>query len=162
MAVFSEVQEEWKDLKLCSFSDLDCGMLSWMGAVIGNNITLFWQYTVSCVIKIGMWGGHWFPEGTAFLSACLICWVKCWAWVMCTGVPEKNLGMMLLCMFSFLSPSWSLWIWKCFRKHSVFAFFPLENRFVTYDPVNIRDHYFWGILVYILIFLSGVLLWVEF
>lgn len=51
---------------------------------------------------------------------------------------------------------------EVFQKAQYFCIFPLDNRFVTYDPVNIKDHYLWGILVYILIFLSGVLLWVEF
>lgn len=49
-------------------------------------------------------------------SVCLICWVHHWAQVMCTGALGKNLGTTLLCILSFLSPFWSLWIWMYYRE----------------------------------------------
>ena len=81
---------------------------------------------------------------------------------MCTGVPRKKSwnDAVVYVLFSFTMPK-SLNL-EVFQKAQCLCIFSPGNRFVTYDSVNIKDHYFWGILVYILIFLSGVLPWVGF
>ena len=46
----------------------------------------------------------------------------------------------------------------CLNMH----FFFLGSRFIIYDAINTKDHYFWGILGSHLMFLSGALPWVGF
>lgn len=80
-----------------------------------------------------------------------------------TGMPGKSLGMMLMVCPLFLH-HFEVSEFGSASESTMFkyAFFFLGSRFITYDAINIKDHYFWGICGSHLMFLSGALPWVGF
>ena len=148
MAMFRKVEEESRGLELF-FSDLACSLSSWMGTVAGGIGTLFWHCGFlcrhnwyasrplvpeeHCVLGLSVW----FAEFIAEHSSCAL------------GRLEKTRET-LLCVFSFLSPFWSLWIWMYCRE----LLWPM--RFFFFFSLG-EDHCFWGFLVYICYFFQGAL-----